>query len=205
MNIKNYLLLLLFLILSNQCTSLKNANSGTFKDKRDGQLYNWIRLKDNKIWMTQNLNYQFISSSCYGNKQENCEKYGRLYSWEMAIKACPKGWRLPTDTEWWEMTNYYGKSQNYLRYQEANNEKGSGKKAYNELIQGGNSKFSAIIGGYRYSDNKFYNIGDYGIYWSNTEFDTSEAWYYRFSTKDKTLRRSVENKSLEFSCRCIHD
>jgi len=106
MSLKNYLFLLVLIFFGGKCTSLKNTNSGTFKDKRDGKIYSWIRLKSGKIWMAQNLNYQYISSSCYQQEEANCVKYGRLYNWESANKVCPKGWRLPTDKEWWEMASF---------------------------------------------------------------------------------------------------
>ncbi|MDR0517359.1 MAG: hypothetical protein LBH25_09995 [Fibromonadaceae bacterium] len=43
---------------------------------------------------------QKTQTKCYGNKTQNCDKYGRLYDWNTAMKACPAGWHLPSGTDW---------------------------------------------------------------------------------------------------------
>ena len=58
--------------------------------------------------MIENLNYEIYGSYCYNDKDWNCLRYGRLYTWEAAQKACPPGWRLPSDEEWWNMAKLYG-------------------------------------------------------------------------------------------------
>jgi hypothetical protein len=50
--------------------------------------------------MAENLSYGAEGSKCYDKKLKNCKKYGRLYDWETAIKACPAGWHLPSNDEW---------------------------------------------------------------------------------------------------------
>ena len=44
-------------------------------------------MKDGKQWMTKNLNVNIEGSYCHENMQENCKKYGRIYTWEAAKKA----------------------------------------------------------------------------------------------------------------------
>jgi hypothetical protein len=68
-------------------------------DSRDGKAYQIVNFKGIK-WMAENLNYAINGSVCYENNDANCEKYGRLYTWNQAKKACPKGWRLPSNNEW---------------------------------------------------------------------------------------------------------
>jgi len=59
-----------------------------------------------QTWMAENLRVARdpegnpVQCWCYDNDEQNCNKYGRLYTWEAAIKACPKGWHLPSDEEW---------------------------------------------------------------------------------------------------------
>ena len=58
--------------------------------------------------MAENLDIEVEGSFCYDNDPENCKKYGRLYTWEAAKKACPKGWHLPSDAEWKILMNKMG-------------------------------------------------------------------------------------------------
>ena len=70
--------------------------SNLFTDPRDEQTYQTIELLG-KTWLAENLNYD-LGEDCwfYDNDPENGRKYGRLYTWEAAKKACLPGWRLPT-------------------------------------------------------------------------------------------------------------
>lgn len=179
--------------------------SGTFTDSRDSQNYKWVRLKDGKKWMAQNLNYKISDSYCYNNDSVNCKKYGRLYTWEAAKKACPNGWRLPTDREWWKMTSYYGKPYNDMIGQLKNQNSDSGKAAYKALIQGGNSGFSALLGGYYSFEGDFFRLGSNGHYWSSAEESSSNAWGYYFFSANKRLNRSDINRTVGRSCRCLQD
>ncbi|OQY03255.1 MAG: hypothetical protein B6I20_05410 [Bacteroidetes bacterium 4572_117] len=74
------------------------AQNGSVVDTRDGKTYKTIQIGQ-QIWMAENLDYNIEKSYCFAKKTENCEKYGRLYRWEAASKACPEGWHLPSDDE----------------------------------------------------------------------------------------------------------
>ena len=70
-------------------------------DTRDGQRYPIIKIGED-TWFGKNLNYTSEGSYCYDYDLENCKKYGHLYEWEAALKACPEGWHLSTEYEWQE-------------------------------------------------------------------------------------------------------
>lgn len=73
----------------------QNASEHSFKPMPDG-----------KQWMTKNLKVAVDPSYCYEGSDENCRRYGRLYTWESAQRACRAfgdGWRLPTNDEWAQM------------------------------------------------------------------------------------------------------
>jgi len=74
-----------------------------FCDSRDGRLYKFTKkTPDSKIWMAENLNFEPSDgeSMCYNDKQENCNMYGRLYSWNERDVICPNGWRMPNGVDW---------------------------------------------------------------------------------------------------------
>ena len=82
-----------------------DALNNTLKDLRDGQVYRTTVIAPegtdySEVWMAQNLNYKTNDSRCYGNEAANCETYGSLYFWEEAVSVCPKGWHLPSKSEW---------------------------------------------------------------------------------------------------------
>ena len=179
-----------------QANQTTNASSGIVKD-RAGQSYTWKRMKDGKKWMTENLNYKTSDSWCYDGSNSNCKKYGRLYTWAAAKKACPSGWHLPSDAEWRAMAKQYGGCDD--------DASDNGKAAYKSLISGGNSGFTALLGGYRYADGSYNRLGKYGLYWSSSEKSSDNAWHYYFDEPSSKLIRYDRNKTVGRSCRCTED
>ena len=142
------------------------ANSGTFTDSRDGKSYKTIKI-GKQTWMAENLNYNAKDSKCYDKKPTNCDKYGRLYDWETAIKVCPGGWHLPSDKEWDELVRFADgangteiacESETVGKYLKA-------KSGWNNLGNGEDKfGFAALPGG----SGNFNDIGDRGEWWSNS-------------------------------------
>jgi uncharacterized protein (TIGR02145 family) len=71
-----------------------------FTDERDNQTYRTVLMPDGKVWMAENFNYEIEDSWCYDNDPANGDIYGRLYTFNAAMEACPEGWHLPSQSEW---------------------------------------------------------------------------------------------------------
>ena len=175
---------------------------GVFTDPRDGKSYPTVEV-NGQIWLAKNLDFALEGESfIYENDPHLAEKYGRLYTWEGAQKACPPGWRLPTDTEWKALAKAFG------GYHDSEKEEDDGdpKKALNALFEGGESGFNALMGGWRYSHTKeFYDMGTGGGYWSRDKKDDQYVWNFYFDGFNGYLARRAYNKMDANSCRCIKD
>lgn len=167
-----------------------------FRDSRDNQLYHGIRIAG-VCWMKENLKFMPGPSAtfCYDEYAINCNEFGGLYSWDVAMNGeskegsrgiCPKGWHVATDEEWQHLIDSSG---------------------YNgiELQVKGKSGFNIPMGGARYSNGKYFNRNEYAYYWSSTERDQDIAWNRYFPAKNPNSDRFPADKKHSFSLRCVKD
>src|SRR5258705_764428 len=76
---------------------INSTQSDSLVTDSDGNKYPVKVLLDGKLWMTANLDVNIPNSYCYENVKENCQQYGRVYTWESAKEGCKllgEGWRL---------------------------------------------------------------------------------------------------------------
>ena len=199
--------------------------SGTFTDTRNNETYKWVKI-GNQIWMARNLNYRVNASNtvigtCYDNKAQNCDKYGRLYTWATAMALpttcnsstcsgrintkhqgiCPSGWHIPSYNEWDELEYYVGSSMAGWHLKAT-----SGWGSYDD--GGGDTYgFSALPGGSGdNSANKYYKAGESGHWWSYSEADSKNAHSRALGyNTDRFYSNDIEDKTLPFSIRCVKD
>jgi uncharacterized protein (TIGR02145 family) len=142
-----------------------------FTDPRDGNIYKTVKI-GTQTWMAENLNYECEGSIIYDDYLPNAAKYGRLYAWEAAIKACPDGWHLPTNDEWQTLVNFVGCTElaEELKarhgWNDCNQKSGNGTDAYG---------FAAMPGGYCDYGN-FCLAGSYGYWWTGSELSRYFAY-----------------------------
>ncbi|MBR4785013.1 MAG: hypothetical protein IK012_07140 [Fibrobacter sp.] len=74
------------------------VNGNSMTDNRDGKTYK-LQNVGGKLWMAEDLNHEMSNSMCFDKSNANCDKYGRLYTFTAAQKACPTGWKLPNRNE----------------------------------------------------------------------------------------------------------
>ena len=173
--------------------------------KQDGTTYRTVKIGE-QVWMAENLSIDLPGSKCYDNKPENCQKYGRLYNWETAKKACPSGWHLPSEAEWKVMTASVGGDDTagkVLKSKSDWNENGNGTDAYG---------FSALPSGKCNLEGNFDEIGDRGNWWSSSDHNNNSDdntclepgfAYYKSIYVYENASDNCSVKSDLFSVRCI--
>lgn len=159
------------------------------------------RMADGKRWTTQNLAIEFAESYCYADNPQNCRRYGRLYTWEAAQRACRalgSAWRLPTDEEWRQLAKRHGG----ISADSAD----KGRAAYKALLAGGGSGFNALLGGGRGDGDQYARLEAHGFYWTASTADRQMGIFYNFGRGQLGLHRQIEGeKDRAFSVRCVSE
>lgn len=157
-------------------------------DNRDGTDYKTIEINGN-TWMVQNMNYSKISACwCYENAEVECEKNGRLYSYEAAGKACPGGWHLPSETDF---TNLFSNAVSEM-------------ERITELSVGGSSGFNLQFAGYRSGLGAYFGRGNQVGYWLESTSKKKNRTAMYFDKNSKTIKVIiVKNMEIAYSVRCV--
>jgi len=173
-----------------------------FTDPRDGNVYRSVKIGD-QVWMADNLRFKTMYESwAYNHVEENVKKYGRLYTWEAALEACPDGWYLPSDSAWSILITYLG-GPDAAGVQMRNDE---AKTWANSNFEGNNSSgFSANPGGYRGVYGNFLDLGVLAFYWSSSEENDFYAWSRGLYSNYNGIYRNLSNKRFASSVRCIKE
>ena len=176
-----------------------NCEYGKLIDERDHQEYKTVKI-GKQVWMAENLNYKTKESYCYNDFAEYCTKYGRLYTWAAALKACPKGWHLPTRNE--SMTLYnsvggYKTAAKMLKSVNGWSNNGAGTDSYG---------FTALPVGDRDEFNAYENEGRFTGYWTSTEVNEKYAAHiHLFYLGDDAVVSPTFNKKYGYAVRCVKD
>ena len=176
------------------------GEKGTFKDDRDNQTYKWVKI-GTQVWMAQNLNYfepwvgPTRGNKCYDNKNANCEKYGRLYEWDDAIRVCPDGWHLPTEAEWNTLISAVGDDAGKkLKSKSDDWRDGAGTDIHG---------FGALPGGKLEGEFKELNIA--GVWWTSTEQTAGGSVVKYMNASNEVKYGWNDDKTQQMSIRCLED
>ena len=193
------------------CTSFNSLFSSslkTFKDPRDGERYQYIEI-ENRYWMTSNMRYKVEGSKL--NPDNPSPLYGRLYTWKQAMKACPQGWRLSTNGDWFSLE----RKVIYSRTEQLTKKKYRGQnvrilKSKKDWPSSGTDSLKMNFrpaGNFAYG--RFNNLGRVTGFWTSTSHimggELGEKFaYYRIITDDeKGIYYSSQQKNIYYSCRCV--
>ena len=169
-----------------------NKIYGFFTDERDGTMYKFIIIDDQK-WMAQNLNYATETGSwCYNEDTSFCAKFGRLYDWKTSKKVCPNGWHLPSDNEWSVLTNFVTSPQcEKLKSRTGWKDNGTDVYNFNALPAGG-----LIDGMFKFTELNTY-------WWTSTPMTKNEAASYSIYNNRIDFSRDLSKINSGFSVRCV--
>lgn len=191
----------------------------------DGNVYHTVTI-GTQVWIVENLKVTHYKNgdpilnvnddtqwnsltteaySYYDNDSNNADIYGCLYNWYAANDSrniCPTGWHVPTKEEWTILEMYLGESSvagGKMKETGTIHWKSPNTGATNE------SGFSALPGGYSGNEGFLGIIGDYGNWWSVTEFGEVGIWVLYLAYDSSDVNWAAGDNNMGFSIRCISD
>lgn len=223
---------LLIVIIGLSCSEIYAQAEEQFVDARDGKEYKTVKIGD-QTWMAENLawlpeihnsyelsekkaRYYVFACDSKDVKEakatENYKKYGVLYNYKAAIKACPNGWHLPSDAEWTALELFISdlKDPNDLDYTTRSDKGGKDLKATHSWLDNGNGTdkygFAGLAAGANWGGDFDY-LGWMTKIW--TTFDKKselDFYFYRqLSSEGDDIHRTDAPSDYGFSVRCIKD
>ena len=198
----------------------------------DNNSYKTIKIGE-QVWMAENLrtkhfpdgspiicgssedtirNYDTPYYFWYDNDSLSYQKvYGALYSWSAVMNGstvsgvqgvCPDGWHVPSNSDVNELSDYLGGSGFA-----GGSMKETGTTYWNLPNSGATNEsgFTGRPGGYRHYENSFEQESNFGYFWTSSESNTINAYFYNLATANDNLISGSSNKRFGFSVRCVRD
>ena len=179
-----------------------------------------------QTWMAKNLNadhyrngdpipevkdplkwpYLTTGAWCYyNNDSTQGNTYGKLYNWYAVNDPrglAPKGWHIPSDSEWTTLEKSLGGS-----VVAGGKLKEAGIIHWSNPNTGGNnsSGWTALPGGQRNQLGYFAYVKEVGYWWTSSEGNTPFALFHLMSFADGRALGSYSNKQFGYSVRCVKD
>jgi uncharacterized protein (TIGR02145 family) len=196
--------------------SFKTLDVNYLTDSRDEQKYPIINI-GSQSWFATNLNYKTSEGSFYFQNDSitYASEFGRLYSYEAALEACPAGWHVPTDDEWKALEIELGMlpiSSDSLAWRGSiagNKMKEPGSRLWyydsEELATNESGLTIKPSGSYNIATQEYSEPSLTAFFWTST-LSGSEAYARLLQANDgKILRGTVNKNNLAFSIRCVKD
>ena len=192
----------------------------------EGQDYYYSKIGE-LDWFRNNIAVR-NSGMPYANAEIMTDVFGRFYSYEDALKACPEGWRLPTEEDWVSLGAALGaKTEKYATFKGISSKlmadaKFNGVTMWDYWPAVGTitnaSGFSAVPAGYinlgeQATDGTYPNATSYGVYeyaafWTadSVEGDDSMAYYrYIVDNQPDFFISKGDKKNFGASVRCVRE
>ena len=191
-------------------------DSATFKDSRDGATY-YLATSGGKVWMQNNLYYSGSGVS-YQYSSAIDPIFGRLYTWEEAVNACPEGWHLPADADFVALT---GSDDDLSALTGQTIPDAAGSLMANAYFIGdkmwtfwpavnitNKAKFSAIPVGYAVDKEgslSYVGMKSYAVFWTSDEQGNDGLYRYIYVDKNSLYSARGDKSSFRASVRCVKD
>jgi uncharacterized protein (TIGR02145 family) len=204
-----------------------------FVDERDNMVYKTVKI-GTQCWMKENLkttkfqngnplineqnnvrwwtikNYYYSPGAyCdYNNDTNKATIYGRLYNFYAVSdsrKLAPKGWHIPSLTEWNAMLDLYDSNYNSSDYLM---ETGTLHWLAPNAYANNQSGFTALPGGQRNFQGPYENIGTSAYWWtSSTQVLGNETYGSAFGIEPgfRNVISIADHQTAGYSIRCIKD
>lgn len=239
---RNILLLSLLLLFFCNCKKNdENEKLNTFTDTRDGNVYKTVQI-GTQLWMAENLRflpdvsnptvglntqpfyyvYQYLGKATENGYiakvseakySEHYQSYGVLYNWNAAAISCPAGWHLPSDEEWFELTNFLGgdtivagvlKDATYGFWRNPFETSFHPQSDFDSTATN-SSGFTALPGGLRnHPGGTFGGMIVSAFFWTSSEISSAKAYCRSLYENSKDVeRRDSFDKAFGMSVRCV--
>lgn len=181
--------------------NMRENNDGyeEFCDLRDKQVYGAQKIGDN-IWMTQNLNYD-MDGSYRPNTNQYSAKYGRYYTWNAAMAACPSGWHLPSEYEFKKLIETAGGEGYAGRHLKSTSMWYSSGAGIDDF------GFAALPAGLVDNKGDFYYATNFTYFWSSEDggdpsSEQALRMTLRYDSDDAQLVNAFKD-DVAYSVRCV--
>lgn len=183
--------LMLLMFFSFSSYGQKKEKDEYFKDTRDGKYYKIVKISG-EMWFAENINYSDVPACwCYENSDIECEKNGRLYTYDAAKKVCPQAWRLPTELEFMQLVDSAGST---------------GAEKITALGSDELNGFDLQFAGWRSNKGMHSGRGNEAGYWLDYSAKKKKVPLMFFDRSAQTVEIiNVKKTEKYYSVRCIKD
>jgi len=191
----------------------------------DGNVYHTVAI-GSQVWMIENLkvtkyrngdqipvntDYTKWDSLKTGARVTNTfingyvNTYGWFYNWYAVSdqrNICPDGWHIPSDAELTILSTYLGGNEisgGKLKETGTSHWQSPNTGATNE------SGFTALPGAFYLAGPGWTDPGNFGMWWTATEYNSAESWNWNLSNNSSSLSLVSNKKAAGFSVRCLKD
>lgn len=200
--------------------AVQRAESHLIRDF-EGERYKTVQI-GSQLWMAENFKSEFTPEgrplkgvAAYEKDERHVPVYGRLYTHEAAVQACPRGWRLPTpldlETLFMTLPSLSDESANGMRHVAGSLLKSTGTLSWRPSSTPGldSAGFSAMPGGRGLRDEHgiyFDGLGETASFWSDARSQNGQsAWWLGCRYNSAGIHTGFAETASMFSVRYLLD